>query len=276
MPAGQFREWWRRLKRVRLRPTSWRKPRARHPGPQTLVLTATITPPPDAWRLARVDPELRRADYLESLRSYLAVDSSIVSKIVFVENSNSDLADFHELVRQHGSGKTVELLSLYGLDYPASYTRGYGEFKLLDAALEASPLLRSLPADAVFWKITGRYRVQNLPSLFANAPASFALYADLRLMRQYFDTRVFAATIAGYRQYLRGTYTKFDRRRCEDVLYEDLLPLASQAGFVGAMNVQPVIEGVNGANNRLFDSGFWRFTRAGRLAVNRLLPFVWY
>lgn len=272
---NMFQEWSRRLKRIRYRPRNWRHPLAPNLVPQTLLLTATISPPSDAVRLARADPQVRRNDYLEALRWYLSLDSTVVSRIVFVENSNSDLCDFEEMATNCGTGKDVEILSVFGMDHPATFLRGYGEFKLVDRALAASRILRSLPDDGVFWKITGRYRVQNLKAMFSGAPASFALYADVRPTRRYFDTRVFAATIDGYNRYLRGMFTKFDRRRCESVLYEELDTHASDLGFVGAMNVLPLIDGVAATDNRSYDSGLWKLTRGGRAIVNRVFPFLW-
>jgi hypothetical protein len=274
-PPGLLKKWSERARRIRRRPGHWRHPRPQSLIPQTILLTATITPPKDSWRLARTDPDVRRNDYRRALEWYLAADSNVVSRIVFVENSNSDLADFEELAQSRGSGKDVEILSIYGMDHPSSYTRGYGEFKLIDRTLAASRILQALGPEGVFWKITGRYRVENLRALFENAPASFALYADVRLTRRYFDTRVFAATIEGYQRYLLGMYEKFEKWRCEDVLYAELMPRAYEMGFVGAMNVSPLIDGVAATDNRTYDSGFWKFTRAGRMVVNRALPFLW-
>jgi hypothetical protein len=272
---GVLKKWSERVRRIRHRPRHWRRPRPRTLVPQTLLLTATISPPKDAWRLARTDPDVRRDDYRKALEWYLSVDSSVVSNIVFVENSNSDLADFEALAKRHGTGKDVEILSVYGMDHPSTYTRGYGEFKLIDRTLAASRILQSIGPEGTFWKITGRYRVQNLKALFENAPASYAIYADVRLTRRYFDTRVFAATIEGYHRYFLGMFEKFDKRRCEDVLFDELMPRAYEMGFVGAMNVSPMIDGVAATDNRTYDSGFWRFTRAGRMVVNRALPFLW-
>ena len=163
-----------------------------------LVLTAPNTPPEGARRLQRSDPNLRRQDYCEALEWYLRADPRVVSRIVFVENSNSDLSIFHELAGRLGKGKDVEIVSVYGMDHDPSFTRGYGEFKLLDRALQASRILSALGDADVFWKVTGRYRVRNLEALFSNAPAEFELYADVRPIRQYFDTRVFGETVAGY------------------------------------------------------------------------------
>ena len=57
-------------------------------------------------------------------------------------------------------------------------------------------------------------------------------------------------------------YPEFERRRCEDVLYEKLIQHVSDTGFVGAMNVLPVISGIAAVNDRAYDSGYWWITGA--------------
>ena len=54
-------------------------------------MTATITPPKDALSLKRIDPNQRENDYAEALEYYLSIPEQYVNKIIFAENSNSDL-----------------------------------------------------------------------------------------------------------------------------------------------------------------------------------------
>ena len=109
--------------------------------PSLLMMTATINPQPGAAGLDRTDPALRMKDYCEALDFYLSKKSRLIDRIVFVENSHSDLSPLQRLAENNRGSKQVEFVSFYGLDYPPEYIRGYGEFKLLDYAFHNSRLL---------------------------------------------------------------------------------------------------------------------------------------
>src|SRR4051812_36686201 len=111
-------------------------------GP-TLLLTATITPPPGATYLARTDPGARLRDYLWAFDFYVNLPNKVIGRIVFVENSGGDLSELRRLAEQHPE-KEIEFISFFGLDYPPEYGRGYGEFKLIDHAFDHSELLARL------------------------------------------------------------------------------------------------------------------------------------
>src|SRR3954471_4308953 len=73
---------------------------------QVLILTATITPPPGVPILARTDPQLRLQDYIDALKFYLAVPNHVLDRIIFAENSGSDLSKLRALAEE--SDKRVE------------------------------------------------------------------------------------------------------------------------------------------------------------------------
>ena len=122
----------------------------------TVLLTATITPPINAVQISRVDPSLRMQDYTTSLIFYLdELRKGVISGLIFAENSDSDIQSLQSLVASHPMKDSVEFISFQGLDYPPEYGRGYGEFKLVDHVMHHSKLVKSMdPADKI-WKITG-------------------------------------------------------------------------------------------------------------------------
>jgi hypothetical protein len=123
----------------------------------TILLTATITPPVNAVQLSRVDPSLRLQDYTTSLGFYLEqLKKGVVSGLIFAENSNSDIQSLRSLVESHPMKDSVEFISCQGLDYPPEYGRGYGEFKLVDHAMRHSKLVQAMDQSDKIWKITGR------------------------------------------------------------------------------------------------------------------------
>lgn len=259
---------------ARSKPRSWTQ--RGHLERQTVLLTATIEPPAGAPRLARRDPDVRRRDYRQALSWYLGVESKWIQRVVFADNSNSDVSDFEALARSEAGDKDVEIMSFNGLDYPEDYHRGYGEFKLIDTVLSTSRILGSLGSSDVFWKATGRYRILNIAQLFDTAPPEFHLYADLHPSKQYMDLRVFAATINGYDLYLRGKYLQLARVRPEDYLYRELIKHAEEHAFVGALNRVPVVAGVAAVSNRPYRTGRERLSHCGRVALGRLFPRLWY
>ena len=93
-------------------------------------------------------------DYVRAFRYYLGTLGTTFDRIVFVDNSASDLGTLEALVAGSSMSERVELLSFFGLDYPSAFGRGYGEFKLIDYAMDNAKLLQD---DVVVWKCTGRY-----------------------------------------------------------------------------------------------------------------------
>ena len=142
--------------------------------PNILLLTATITPP-SAAKLARKDPAIRLKDYLKALKFYLPLVTQCIDYIIFAENSNSDISCLQALVKEAELNDKVEFIVIYGLDYPWSYGRGYGDFKLIEHVMNHSQLINTHPK-SIIWKVTGRYIIRNLCHIIATKPADFDIY----------------------------------------------------------------------------------------------------
>lgn len=251
--------------------------------PATVLLTATIAPPHGVPALVRTDPAERLEDYKRALAFYLGLPDSSVGRIVFAENSASDLSALEKLTAQRGSGKDVELLSFFGLDYPVEHGRGVGETKLIATALSRSRILHALDDDEAFWKITGRLRIRNFERLVATAPERTTLYADFRrLPRPWVDTRVFACTPAGFRTLFAP---RMERMRHDELaaagysapeewLYGELLQEGANISLVPRLRVEPQIHGYSG-----FGDDYARPSRrlwcTARAMTRRLVPGLW-
>jgi len=61
------------------------------------------------------------------------------------------LAPFAAKARQAGLQDRVELISHFGLDHPAHHGRDYGEFKLVDQAMQHSALIAAQGAPP--WRV---------------------------------------------------------------------------------------------------------------------------
>ena len=165
-------------------------------APCCVFLTATIAPPHTA--VARNDPKVRLQDYLKALEFYLSLPTAIIDRILFVDNSGSDITPIEEFVRKRVTGKVVELISFEGNDHAASYGKAYGEFKLLDFGLNHTSLLSETD---YFWKVTGRLRVLNFADMVAVVTPHYDVLCDLHnfpfvgtgkfLGNRWMDLRVF-------------------------------------------------------------------------------------
>jgi len=249
--------------------------------PLPLLLTATIEPPAAVPFLTRRNPSLRLADYCEALRRYLRLPDSIVDRIVFVDNSASDLAVLEQLVAAAGTAKDVELLSFPGRDYPFDQGRSVGETYLIEDALARSRILSRLGDGDLFWKVTGRLHVRNLARLVATTPEC-DLYLDFRRYRiRWVDTRVFAATPRGFRaaflsriELLRQDLLPAGVVAPEQRLFDELGELADAIRLEPRLRVEPSIEGRSGLGEdyrrprRRLESGVRAVTR-------RIAPSLW-
>lgn len=243
---------------------------------QVLVMTATVRPPAGMTLLRRADPAVRVADYCRALDFYLRLPGRAVQAVVFAENSGADLAPLRAVARRYATRKAVEFVSFPdGLDYPPQFGKAYGEFRLLDHAFAHSERLQALGPAGVAWKVTGRYRVWNLPRLIATAPARFDLYADVRERHTtWFDMRVFAATAAGYGRVFRGRYPDLSevgpggQPRNAEVVAVDLVRAARpDPRLVTRFRVEPLVLGVAAFH----DAPYLNRATALRLAARALV-----
>ncbi len=246
-----------------------------------LLLTATVSPPSGVPQLKRVDPQQRLADYCLALSFYCRISPTVVDRIVFIENSEYDLTPLRAVAARAGAGDRVEFVSFNGLDHPAGYGRGYGEFKLLDYAMDHSRFLAECAPDDHLWKATGRYRVVNLKTMIRTAPATYDLYCDARDKPiPWTDLRLLSYTPGGYRRYLQGLYHQFR----EDQIYmapeRYLRPkvaewdAADPAGVVSRFRREPYVAGVRGLDEQSYRNGknLLRYlVRAAGRALNRPL-----
>jgi hypothetical protein len=247
-----------------------------------VVMTATITPKSDAFSLARTDPELRRRDYELALRHYLKILSAgSFDLLVFAENSDTNLASLRALAEDAGLAERVEFMSLYGLDYPSEYSRGYGEFLLLDRVMD-SQLMRAQCSDSIVWKITGRYRVANIEQLILKRPEKFDFYCNcrdypVRLTDQYLQ----AWRVEAYAPHLKGLYKFFQESETTKYGEQVLRELIDQGCFetlhlVPRFTHIPIIQGVRGWDNREYGAGMKnRCKLLMRQMANRALPQLW-
>lgn len=245
-----------------------------------LLLTATVTPPSGVPALQRTDPAQRLRDYEDAFAFYLPMVGTTFESIVFAENSASDISSLRQMVaRSGGDTSRVDFLSFYGLDHPAAYGRGYGEFKLVDHAMNNAPLLRD---DAFVWKCTGRYKIANIVDLVRSRPANADIYCHFRdfpyrlceLFLLSFNRHGFRAAIEGAYKSLRNDVMPGVHSN-EEVAFRKLADsIPAGVKVVRRFNRTPIVEGKRGWDNSAY-SGKWHPKIALRRVAGLVAPWVW-
>jgi hypothetical protein len=226
-------------------------------GPALLLLTATINPGNNTIWSDRNDPAVRLQDYHDALQYYLQ-ECRHINRLVFVENSAGDLTPLQQLAAQY-HGTPVEFLSFPGQDYPAEYSRGYGELRSMDYAYQHSQLLAQLEPTDKCWKVTGRYQALNLDRLICTAPPNYDLYADFRYRKQQMDCRIFSFSRQGYARLLLGRYPEMTGIILERFLFQQFAPLVAAqgaaAGIIPELYYVPHIRGIGAYQNMTYHKG---------------------
>ena len=244
-----------------------------------LLLTATVRPPEGARNLARIDPQLRLADYLAGFEFYLdSLRAGAADAMVFYENSGFDITCFGAMARKHGLQERVECMSRFGLDYPPQYGRGYGEFRLIDRAMKASALIAEAGERAAIWKITGRYRVRNIAALVHSWPADADLYCHAHdWPRSYVDLYLMAWTRKGHEEIVRGAYRHLrqdETSKSPELRFREYIESRSfGARVVRRFRHVPLVDGVRAGDNRDFSD--LRGKYLVRAFAMRWLPSAW-
>ena len=255
----------------------------------TLLLTATITPPADVKDLVRIDPVARLGDYIQTLTFYLEQPVEVIRRIIFVENSSSDLGELRKLAARYPK-KEVEFLGFFGLDYPGPYGRGYGEFKLLNYAFDHSEMIAALGPEDHVWKGTGRLKLVNLGEMIRTAPPEYDLYCDLRNRpSRWMDMRYYSVTKGGYRQIF---YPNLENARedlihpfapdqehwvvTEQLMRELVEHQFGKARIVPRFRTQPMVEGISGRRDTNYANGFKnQLKQSLRVMTRKLVPNLW-
>jgi hypothetical protein len=244
-----------------------------------VLLTATIVPPADATQLVRHDAGLRLADYLDAFDFYLGeLEAGTVDGLVFCDNSAFELEPFAAMAGLPGNAGKVELVSFDGLDHPASYGRGYGEFKLVDHAMATSAVLRAADARTSIWKITGRYKIRNLRELVRTRPPDADLYCNFRNRPlRWMDMYLLAWNRTAYDEVIRGVYEELKEDASEFTAEQRFRSFLDNGCFSSTIVPRfrriADIDGIRAGDNLNY-AGMKRKYYA-RVAANRLLPWLW-
>lgn len=244
-----------------------------------VILTATITPPSEAVRMARLDPKVRYEDYKKAFKFYLAsLNKGVIDGLIFADNSFSDLSELKEMVELEGLMNKVEIMSFKGLNYPPSYGRGFGEFKLINYVMNNSDLVNSSHKDTNFWKVTGRYVLRNLSKIIESKPNRTDLYCHCRdYPTRWMDLYVMCWNKNAYKAVIDNIYEKLredDKAGSSEVFFRDVVE-----GYKGTLSIKkrfklpPKLEGIRGFDNKAYHE--MGMKQKLREIVNVIFPWLW-
>lgn len=226
-----------------------------------VLLTATITPRANQQNLAIIDPVDRLNDYRRALGHYdQLLRNRIIEGLVFVENSGYDFQELRTLY----PNPRIEWLSTYDMDYPSTFHRGYGEFRLIDYAMENSVSINASPSETVVWKVTGRYIVKNLSRVIRFAPKRFDLYCSSS--DRWTEMSLMAWTRHGHKQLLREVWQLFDSGMAPELILAPRLlnVTGSDCRVVRDFTWPPLVSGRRGTDGGQFTGALtrWKFRLA--------------
>ena len=128
------------------------------------LLTSTIAPDANVHLLARTNVSQRLEDYKAAFSFYCdQLKAGVFSRLVYVDNSGYDLSEIESIARNKNVLAQVEFIG-YKSNIAPNNNRFFLEINLIDYFIKNSSTLRNYP-DALVWKITGRYLIENVGNI---------------------------------------------------------------------------------------------------------------
>jgi hypothetical protein len=249
--------------------------------PVVLLMTATITPPLNCPNLKRTNPSVRLNDYCNAFIFYLMQPIDLINRIIFVENSDTDLTPLRNLAVEISHEKSVEFISFpEGNCFPVEYGKGYGEILMINYALSHSKIICK---NDIIWKATGRLILNNIASLIRSSANNFDVYCDLHnsfkmfKLEAFFDPRFFAFSFDSYEKYF-GSYVELLKfQHIENYFYNTIQAELhnGNAKIIPRFKRQPLIKGFAGSLDKDYLTFGKQLQRSTQQLFRTLFPWFW-
>lgn len=248
-------------------------------SPVVLLMTATITPPENCPDLARADPAMRMNDYINALKFYLDIPSQCCDRIIFAENSDTNLEPLQSVLKLNHQNKQVEFISFpQGNNFPPKYGKGYGEMLLMDYAMENSKLISD---QDIIWKATGRLILENFAKIIKVSPQDYDVYCDLHNdykllgLVHFFDPRFYSFTKKGYEIFFKPHTSDLKGAHIEHYFYEVLTKNLNEYKIVPRLKKVPMIRGIVGSSNKDYFTFKKYIQRKIQQFFRTVTPWLW-
>jgi len=247
--------------------------------PVVLLMTATITPPENCPDLARADPGMRMNDYINALKFYLDIPSQYCDRIIFAENSDTNLEPLQSILKFNHQNKQVEFISFpQGNNFPPKYGKGYGEMLLMDYAMENSKLISD---QDIIWKATGRLILDNFVKIIQTSSQDYDVYCDLHNdykilgLVHFFDPRFYSFTKKGYDKLFRPHTNKLKAAHIEHYFYDVLTKNMDGHKIIPRFKKVPMIRGIVGSSNKDYFTRKKLIQRKFQQVFRTMMPWLW-
>ncbi len=248
-------------------------------GRTVLLLTASVNP--NNMPGAVSSPSGRLSDYVKAFSFYVR-NFPRIGKIVFADNSGWPLDAVREAGLDNPHRKKLEFLSMDENSYPREFGKGFGEHKLISAALEHSSLIRGSGYVA---KMTGRIFLINMDKLLDRIAPSVDISCDLRdhafyellglpFCGRYCDTRFIVFRPDFFMEHLRGLAS--DHRHgnfgLEVNYYKVIKPLEVSDKVSCRFQIEPRFRGLAGHGNKNYSGAKEIAKQTARGITRRFFP----
>lgn len=253
------------------------------------VMSASVSPNGMAG-LSKESIDNREQQYITTLSFYASQPS--IQKILFVENSAWPLERIKASIPHP---EKVTWLSLDENNFPRDWGKGYGEFLLMDRAIDALASQGCGP-ETLIVKVTGRFPILNIETMLRE----FDHRKNLQLALDVLDhpiydwlhlgwdghharTILYATTLGFYREHIRGRYAEIPSHFCgaEDLMFDVWKKARALPGIYPRFRREPRLSGFAGSGRLCiitaydYDGFFAKFKRATRQFLRWALPFLW-
>ena len=253
----------------------------------TLLLTSTIIPNAKGNVTRRSDPKLRLADYENTLRFYLNLNQKMYDQIIFCENSGADLSSL-ELISKNENPFDIDVVFHSSMaDCNPEFGKGHSELQMMDRAF--IDIIKGASQERVYWKLTGRIKIQNIERLLRKAPKNFEVYIDMRLVPEWLtffgndhwaDTRIIGFTSRGYEKHFLNKKdfvgTPGNKIVVEYALFPSLMEkYLSGEPIIPRFNIQPIMIGIGAESLKNYNDIPSRLKNVIRSITRIFMPKLW-
>lgn len=230
-----------------------------------LFLTGTINTYNKGFSVLN-DPQKRRADYIDTIRYYLA---NYEYPILFIENSNENISSQFEFEIEN---KRLEVLCFDGNTYDEKIGKGLGEMLCIEYGIHNSLFIRQ---DPFVFKITGRYKILNLKNFinFYKTHSDTELIADLTNNFKFSQSCIFGFKPFFAKKFLFNYTSILDDTNgiyFEHALAKAVLSAISENINFYIFRYYPKIKAISGTTGKAYNISFFYFS------LRRLKYFIRY
>lgn len=210
-----------------------------------LIITGTIEPPAGVFKLSLSDKNVRRKQYIDSIKYY--IQKTKIEKIIFCDNSDA-LEEIELKMLALKYNKEFEWISFKGDNSSVvKQGKGFGEGEIIKYIFENSMIIKKC---RMFVKVTGRLIVKNIDTVI-NFTTNDFFYCDFQQNIVY--THFYVMPIDMYKLYFMNAYNYVNDRDghfLEHCFYNVRINNSIQTKqFI----IYPNITGISGSTGERYD-----------------------